>query len=166
MWQPQRLTTLWASMACYRDSFNVYLLWNFINYLNLIKTAWDVLRKLPFCVLGHISRLLFLEMECSDSMGINLGWMNSWTPNINNICPTFQTPVRHKLVQTYRHMVFQNHFFIIRGDKNVYIHQLLWLVTVMIIIASHVHYVHRKVKTEWTNFKAQSCVTFHNILVF
>jgi hypothetical protein len=21
MWDPQRLTTLWASMACYRDSF-------------------------------------------------------------------------------------------------------------------------------------------------
>jgi hypothetical protein len=21
MWEPQRLTTLWASMACYRDSF-------------------------------------------------------------------------------------------------------------------------------------------------
>jgi hypothetical protein len=25
MWEPQRLTTLWASMACYRDSFTVTL---------------------------------------------------------------------------------------------------------------------------------------------
>jgi hypothetical protein len=24
MWEPQRLTTLWASTACYRDSFNFY----------------------------------------------------------------------------------------------------------------------------------------------
>jgi hypothetical protein len=24
MWQPQRLTTLWAFMACYRDSFTLY----------------------------------------------------------------------------------------------------------------------------------------------
>jgi hypothetical protein len=25
MWDPQRLTTLWASMACYRDSFTFYI---------------------------------------------------------------------------------------------------------------------------------------------
>jgi hypothetical protein len=25
MWDPHRLTTLWASMACYRDSFTFYL---------------------------------------------------------------------------------------------------------------------------------------------
>jgi hypothetical protein len=25
MWEPQRLTTLWASMACYRDSFTFFL---------------------------------------------------------------------------------------------------------------------------------------------
>jgi hypothetical protein len=25
MWEPQCLTTLWASMACYRDSFTFYL---------------------------------------------------------------------------------------------------------------------------------------------
>jgi hypothetical protein len=24
MWDPQRLTTLWVSMACYRDSFTFY----------------------------------------------------------------------------------------------------------------------------------------------
>jgi hypothetical protein len=29
MWDPQRLTTLWASMACYRDSF--YILWYAIH---------------------------------------------------------------------------------------------------------------------------------------
>jgi hypothetical protein len=25
MWEPRRLTTLWASTACYRDSFTFYL---------------------------------------------------------------------------------------------------------------------------------------------
>jgi hypothetical protein len=25
MWDPQRLTTLWASMACYRDRFTFYI---------------------------------------------------------------------------------------------------------------------------------------------
>jgi hypothetical protein len=26
MWEPRRLTTLWASTACYRDSFTVFLI--------------------------------------------------------------------------------------------------------------------------------------------
>jgi hypothetical protein len=26
MWEPRRLTTLWASMACYRDSFTLLFL--------------------------------------------------------------------------------------------------------------------------------------------
>jgi hypothetical protein len=26
LWEPQRLTTLWASTACYRDTFTLYLL--------------------------------------------------------------------------------------------------------------------------------------------
>jgi hypothetical protein len=26
MWEPRRLTTLWASAACYRDSFTFYFL--------------------------------------------------------------------------------------------------------------------------------------------
>jgi hypothetical protein len=25
MWEPQRLTTLWASKACHRDSFTVFI---------------------------------------------------------------------------------------------------------------------------------------------
>jgi hypothetical protein len=31
MWEPRRLTTLWASMACYRNNFNFIL--NVMNYL-------------------------------------------------------------------------------------------------------------------------------------
>jgi hypothetical protein len=28
MWEPQRLTTLWAFRACYRESFTFYLYYN------------------------------------------------------------------------------------------------------------------------------------------
>jgi hypothetical protein len=29
MWEPRRLTTLWASMACYRDSFTFFMHFSF-----------------------------------------------------------------------------------------------------------------------------------------
>jgi hypothetical protein len=38
MWEPRRLTTVWASMACYRDSFTFYL------YLKTFKPR-EVTRK-------------------------------------------------------------------------------------------------------------------------
>jgi hypothetical protein len=31
MWEPRRLTTLWASTACYRDSFTFFYHWNYNN---------------------------------------------------------------------------------------------------------------------------------------
>jgi hypothetical protein len=34
MWDPQRLTNLWASMACYRDSFTLPS--TYVNLLHLI----------------------------------------------------------------------------------------------------------------------------------
>jgi hypothetical protein len=34
MWEPWRLITLWASMACYRDSFS------FFFFYNLVKINW------------------------------------------------------------------------------------------------------------------------------
>jgi hypothetical protein len=46
MWEPRRLTTLWASMACYRDSFAFYLYWlsrstcYFSFYTTLAKVAY------------------------------------------------------------------------------------------------------------------------------
>jgi hypothetical protein len=35
MWEPRRLTTLWASTACYRDSFTFFYLTDFV-----LKRAW------------------------------------------------------------------------------------------------------------------------------
>jgi hypothetical protein len=40
MWEPRRLTTLWASKACYRNSFNFFYLWN-SRYLFLC--VWGLL---------------------------------------------------------------------------------------------------------------------------
>jgi hypothetical protein len=40
MWEPRRLTTLWASTACYRDSFT----FSFLLYVCLV-ARWTVLRK-------------------------------------------------------------------------------------------------------------------------
>jgi hypothetical protein len=38
MWEPRRLTTLWASTACYRDKFTFYLL--YIIYLYPKRKKW------------------------------------------------------------------------------------------------------------------------------
>jgi hypothetical protein len=34
MWDPQRLTTLWAFTACYRDSFYFYFTYNDIELID------------------------------------------------------------------------------------------------------------------------------------
>jgi hypothetical protein len=36
MWEPRRLTTLWASTACYRDSFTFFPLYNVIRGRNIV----------------------------------------------------------------------------------------------------------------------------------
>jgi hypothetical protein len=34
MWEPRRLTTLWASTACYRDSFTFTLIWDLYEFFH------------------------------------------------------------------------------------------------------------------------------------
>jgi hypothetical protein len=42
MWEPRRLTTLWASTACYRDSFTFYLIFMRPSSLTIYnKTGWS-----------------------------------------------------------------------------------------------------------------------------
>jgi hypothetical protein len=42
-WEPRRLTTLWASTACYRDSFTLYLYASFILHLpRVVMLTWVV----------------------------------------------------------------------------------------------------------------------------
>jgi hypothetical protein len=41
MWEPRRLTTLWASTACYRDSFTVYMALCHRKH----NTSWPQLRE-------------------------------------------------------------------------------------------------------------------------
>jgi hypothetical protein len=81
MWDPQRLTTLWAFTACYRDSFTFfYLLWTmksismkYLGHMELIKSRFlrDVTRnsrknKLP----------TFLSLQAEDVRS----WENDYLP--------------------------------------------------------------------------------------
>jgi hypothetical protein len=60
MWEPRRLTTLWASMACYRDSFTFFFFTFFRNVGELVdytvrrrnptKLAVDNYNNVPFFV--------------------------------------------------------------------------------------------------------------------
>jgi hypothetical protein len=78
MWEPQRLTTLWAFMACYRDSFTFYLTtprlatnfnkfnWNRYEVLDAyLQPAW---RGRSYLLIGSrrskASFFVFLEMFC------------------------------------------------------------------------------------------------------
>jgi hypothetical protein len=52
---------------------------------------------------GPFKEPLILELECSDSLGTNLGWINSWI--LNTIHPTIQALVRHTYIHIYRQMI-------------------------------------------------------------
>jgi hypothetical protein len=64
VWEPRRLTTLWASTACYRDSFTFLLLltvvkvnirvmvsirWRFINGEHVVFCGFMNPDLIPFC---------------------------------------------------------------------------------------------------------------------
>jgi hypothetical protein len=69
------------STYMYAVSFNDMA---FIKYWNLIRIL-GLLKNYPFCVLGRICRVHYLEFECSDSWNTDLGWENSIMPNMNKI---------------------------------------------------------------------------------
>jgi hypothetical protein len=46
VWDPRRLTTLWTSMACYRDSFTL----PFTLYLTLCFSCVNISNSVNFCV--------------------------------------------------------------------------------------------------------------------
>jgi hypothetical protein len=41
MWEPRRLTTLWAFTACYKDSFTSYLFTDFCRLMSLLRVFID-----------------------------------------------------------------------------------------------------------------------------
>jgi hypothetical protein len=45
MWEPQRLATLWASMACYRDTFTFYLITLILPGIIFVMFEYKVLRR-------------------------------------------------------------------------------------------------------------------------
>jgi hypothetical protein len=50
MWEPRRLTTPWASTACYRDNFTFYTLYSSPNIIRRIKS-----RRMRWA--GHVTRM-------------------------------------------------------------------------------------------------------------
>jgi hypothetical protein len=73
MWEPRRLTTLWASMACYRDSFTFLHL---TETINILKVLIDV-REMYFHWFYHV-------IEAFRSSGKRfLAWKGSITQGIN-----------------------------------------------------------------------------------
>jgi hypothetical protein len=48
MWDPQRLTTLWASMACYRDSFT--LPFTTSRYRVIVTTEYPIIPRQICCI--------------------------------------------------------------------------------------------------------------------
>jgi hypothetical protein len=60
MWDPQRLSTLWAFTACYRDSFNVVFFLH--NHQNPLESS---------CELGSLHHLYVFQLVSGPSI---LGW--------------------------------------------------------------------------------------------
>jgi hypothetical protein len=58
MWEPRRLSTLWAFTVCYRDSF---------TFTRLITIALNISnnRSHPFSLLGHIWRVMKTTPACT-----------------------------------------------------------------------------------------------------
>jgi hypothetical protein len=89
MWEPRRLTTLWASMACYRDSFTYYLMNRFmfaINEHNNVHRNIDTDRSgqvlmLVFRNRDELNSFLSLDpdrdVSCFISVLLDMYWDNS-----------------------------------------------------------------------------------------
>jgi hypothetical protein len=52
MWQPRRLTTLWAFTACCRDSFTFYLYLRLLNVSRVVRPRYTEVAGSPPCLLG------------------------------------------------------------------------------------------------------------------
>jgi hypothetical protein len=84
MWEPRRLTTLWASTACYRDSFTFLpVFWTYaVSYLRVtgvlcakysaeIKNAWRYTSTssynfIVWCLIKHRDNFTFIHVIRND----------------------------------------------------------------------------------------------------
>jgi hypothetical protein len=92
MWEPRRLTTLWASTACYRDSFTYLLHGIFlqifyeilrfkISYIHQFLARWSVSKKIiEVCSRSHINTSYTALMR--NSIWIRLFRISAGSPGI------------------------------------------------------------------------------------
>jgi hypothetical protein len=66
MWEPRRLTTLWARTACYRDSFTLFFT-TFMALLNITEEETSVYNSLP--ILAWKVKICSKEIQLSPSFG-------------------------------------------------------------------------------------------------
>jgi hypothetical protein len=65
MWDPQRLTTLWASTACYRDSFTLLVLCYTSIFCDITRCSSLKVNRHFGCLL-HVGFLLVLPFDLED----------------------------------------------------------------------------------------------------
>jgi hypothetical protein len=61
MWEPRRLTTLWGSMACYRDSFAIIIIIVHVIITKTVKKIFKflkILSSLQCKILYYLSRIV------------------------------------------------------------------------------------------------------------
>jgi hypothetical protein len=105
MWQPWRLTTLWASTACYMDSFTLFYLRDGMSILLLdshIREVWSygyqitVCEELPKAKLKKkFCNVFLLVVITSDGP-----WMCHYNVTING-----ELPVRHPVSLSMNHTI-------------------------------------------------------------
>jgi hypothetical protein len=82
IWERRRLTNLWASTACYRDSFTVLLRMLLTYLLNLLTHgAEPFLRSLQLCSHSRTSQI-FGTRRCNAVFTRALHWSLSWAISI------------------------------------------------------------------------------------
>jgi hypothetical protein len=79
IWNPERLTTLWASVACYRDSFTFTIRYRI--QLFWVRTTWRTMEVTFYEILTRSRQMMSL---CHLSLGTNWtgGWVHSEWVNL------------------------------------------------------------------------------------
>jgi hypothetical protein len=61
MWEPRRLTTLWASKACYRDSSTILLILCISSYLSLLESSVNQCQSINVPVFVSVYLSIYLS---------------------------------------------------------------------------------------------------------
>jgi hypothetical protein len=61
MWEPRRLTTLWASTACYRDSFTFFFYIFYVHSCGKYIQSCSICAQLLYCPLSSDTTVVSLN---------------------------------------------------------------------------------------------------------